>query len=107
VLQRSRGAGLLPAHGGILGLDPEGRTARVLPGTVLDDLRAAAAPHGLIFGPDPATHAWCTLGGMIGNNACGVHSVTAGRTSDNVETLEVLTYDGLRLWVGGSCRHPF
>ncbi|HKH47910.1 MAG TPA: FAD-binding and (Fe-S)-binding domain-containing protein, partial [Thermoanaerobaculia bacterium] len=81
-------------------VDPGRRTARVLPGTVLDDLRAAAAPHGLTFGPDPATHAWCTLGGMIGNNACGVHSVTAGRTSDNVEALEVLTYDGLRLHVG-------
>lgn len=83
-------------------IDPDGRTARVLPGTVLDDLRAAAAPHGLTFGPDPATHAWCTLGGMIGNNACGVHSVTAGRTSDNVEALEVLTYDGLRLRVGAT-----
>jgi FAD/FMN-containing dehydrogenase/Fe-S oxidoreductase len=87
---------------GIADIDPGRRTARVLPGTVLDDLRAAAAPHGLTFGPDPATHAWCTLGGMIGNNACGVHSVTAGRTSDNLEELEVLTYDGLRLRVGAT-----
>jgi FAD/FMN-containing dehydrogenase/Fe-S oxidoreductase len=87
---------------GILDIDPARRTARVLPGTVLDDLRDAAAAHGLTFGPDPATHAWCTLGGMIGNNACGVHSVTAGRTSDNVEALEILTYDGLRLHVGAT-----
>jgi FAD/FMN-containing dehydrogenase/Fe-S oxidoreductase len=87
---------------GIPDIDPGRRTARVLPGTVLDDLRAAAAPHGLTFGPDPATHAWCTLGGMIGNNACGVHSITSGRTSDNVEALEVLTYDGLRLRVGAT-----
>jgi FAD/FMN-containing dehydrogenase/Fe-S oxidoreductase len=87
---------------GVLALDPVARQARVLPGTVLDELRAAAAPHGLTFGPDPATHAWCTLGGMIGNNSCGVHSLTAGRTSDNVEALEILTYDGLRLAVGAT-----
>jgi FAD/FMN-containing dehydrogenase/Fe-S oxidoreductase len=87
---------------GVLGVDPERRTARVLPGTVLDDLRAAAAPHGLTFGPDPATHAWCTLGGMIGNNSCGTHSLTTGRTADNVEELEILTYDGLRLRTGAT-----
>jgi FAD/FMN-containing dehydrogenase/Fe-S oxidoreductase len=87
---------------GVLELDPERRLARVLPGTVLDDLRGEAAPHGLTFGPDPATHAWCTLGGMIGNNSCGVHSLTAGRTSDNVEALEIVTYDGLRLAVGAT-----
>ncbi|MFL6234415.1 MAG: FAD-binding and (Fe-S)-binding domain-containing protein [Thermoanaerobaculia bacterium] len=87
---------------GVLAVDPERRTARVLPGTVLDDLRGAALRHGLTFGPDPATHAWCTVGGMIGNNSCGVHSLTTGRTSDNVEELEVLTYDGLRLRVGAT-----
>jgi FAD/FMN-containing dehydrogenase/Fe-S oxidoreductase len=84
----------------LLELDPECRRARVQPGTVLDDLRRAAEPHYLTFGPDPATHAWCTVGGMIGNNSCGVHSVMAGETMDNVEELEVLTYDGLRLRVG-------
>jgi FAD/FMN-containing dehydrogenase/Fe-S oxidoreductase len=87
---------------GILEIDPARRLARVRPGTVLDDLRREAGRHGLTFGPDPATHAWCTLGGMIGNNSCGVHSVTAGRTSDNVEELEILTYDGLRLRVGST-----
>ncbi|HEX3528736.1 MAG TPA: FAD-binding oxidoreductase, partial [Thermoanaerobaculia bacterium] len=87
---------------GVVELDPQRRVARVLPGTVLDDLRAAAAPHGLTFGPDPATHAWCTLGGMIGNNACGTHSLTTGRTADQVEELEILTYDGLRLRVGAT-----
>jgi FAD/FMN-containing dehydrogenase/Fe-S oxidoreductase len=84
----------------ILEIDPERRIARVQPGVILDRLRAEARRHGLTFGPDPATHAWCTLGGMIGNNSCGVHSVTAGRTADNVEELEILTYDGLRLRVG-------
>ncbi|MBA2625420.1 MAG: FAD-binding oxidoreductase [Acidimicrobiia bacterium] len=84
----------------ILAIDPEGRTARVQPGVVLDDLRQRAEEHGLTFGPDPSTHDRCTLGGMIGNNSCGVHSVTAGRTVDNVESMEVLTYDGLRLRVG-------
>jgi FAD/FMN-containing dehydrogenase/Fe-S oxidoreductase len=87
---------------GVLSIDPEARLARVLPGTVLDDLRRAALPHGLTFGPDPATHGWCTVGGMIGNNSCGVHSLTTGRTSDNVEELEILTPDGLRLRVGAT-----
>ncbi len=84
----------------ILEVDPEGRRARVQPGVVLDDLRDAAERHHLTFGPDPATHTHCTLGGMIGNNSCGIHSVMAGRTVDNVEELEVLTYDGLRMRVG-------
>ncbi len=84
----------------IVELDPGKRRARVQPGLVLDDLRDAAEAHGLTFGPDPATHNHCTLGGMIGNNSCGVHSVMAGKTDDNVEELEVLTYDGLRLRVG-------
>ncbi|HEU4684885.1 MAG TPA: FAD-linked oxidase C-terminal domain-containing protein [Nitrospira sp.] len=84
----------------ILELDPERRRARVQPGLVLDDLRNAAERHHLTFGPDPSTHNHCTLGGMIGNNSCGVHSVMAGETADNVESLEVLTYDGLRLKVG-------
>ena len=84
----------------ILELDPERKLARVQPGTILDHLRAAAERHHLTFGPDPATHAWNTLGGMIGNNSCGVHSIMAGNTVDNVEALEVLTYDGLRMWVG-------
>ena len=87
---------------GVLTLDPARRSARVRPGTVLDDLRREAGRHGLTFGPDPATHAWCTLGGMIGNNSCGVHSLTTGRTSDNLEELEILTYDGLRLTVGAT-----
>jgi FAD/FMN-containing dehydrogenase/Fe-S oxidoreductase len=85
---------------GILELDVERRRARVLPGTVLDVLRDAANRYDLTFGPDPSTHNHCTLGGMIGNNSCGVHSVLAGRTAENVEELEVLTYDGLTLRVG-------
>lgn len=84
----------------LVALDPDARTARVQPGLVLDDLRRAAEQHNLTFGPDPATHNHCTLGGMIGNNSCGVHSIMAGRTSDNVEELEILTYDGLRMRVG-------
>ena len=87
---------------GVLAIDPERRTARVQPGAILDTLRGQAARHGLTFGPDPATHAWCTLGGMIGNNSCGAHSLTTGRTSGNLEELEILTYDGLRLRVGAT-----
>ncbi|HVO80379.1 MAG TPA: FAD-linked oxidase C-terminal domain-containing protein [Terriglobales bacterium] len=85
---------------GILQVDPVRRLARVQPGVVLDHLRNAAERHHLTFGPDPATHDRCTLGGMIGNNSCGVHSIMAGKTDDNVEELEVLTYDGLRMRVG-------
>ena len=84
----------------IVAIDPEARTARVQPGVVLDALRDAARPHGLTFGPDPSTHNRCTLGGMIGNNACGSHSVAWGKTVDNVHTLDVLTYRGERLTVG-------
>jgi len=84
----------------IIEVDPARRIARVQPGVVLDRLRSAAEQHHLTFGPDPATHDRCTLGGMIGNNSCGVHSVMAGKTDDNIEDLEVLTYDGLRIRVG-------
>ncbi|MFC9330064.1 FAD-binding and (Fe-S)-binding domain-containing protein [Kitasatospora sp. NPDC057015] len=82
-------------------VDPDRRTARVEPGTVLDDLQAAARPYGLRFGPDPSTHSRCTLGGMIGNDSCGAHSVVWGRTSDNVESLDLLLADGTELTVGG------
>jgi FAD/FMN-containing dehydrogenase/Fe-S oxidoreductase len=86
----------------IIDLDPHSRRAVVQPGVILDTLRDAAERFHLTFGPDPATHNRCTLGGMLGNNSCGVHSVMAGRTSDNVEELEILTYDGLRLTVGAT-----
>jgi FAD/FMN-containing dehydrogenase len=81
-------------------LDAGARTAEVEPGCILDNLRSAAEEQHLTFGPDPATHDHNTLGGMIGNNSCGVHSVQAGRTSDNVEALEILTYDGVHIAVG-------
>jgi FAD/FMN-containing dehydrogenase/Fe-S oxidoreductase len=87
---------------GVIEIDPVNRLARVEPGCVLDDLRAAAEKHELTFGPDPATHAWCTLGGMIGNNSCGVHSVMAGRTVDNVAALDVITYEGHRMKLGAN-----
>ncbi|TWV40848.1 FAD-binding oxidoreductase [Streptomyces misionensis] len=79
---------------GLLELDPETRTAVVQPGLVLDRLQHAAAPHGLRFGPDPSTHSRCTLGGMIGNDSCGSHSVAWGTTADNVRELSVLTARG-------------
>ncbi|MEV7408647.1 FAD-binding and (Fe-S)-binding domain-containing protein [Streptomyces althioticus] len=84
----------------LLSLDPEAGTAVVQPGLVLDRLQEAAAPHGLRFGPDPSTHGRCTLGGMIGNNSCGSHSVAWGTTADNVRTLSVITARGERLRPG-------
>ena len=83
----------------IVDIDYEGMRARVQPGLVLDRLREKAEERNLTFGPDPATHSRCTLGGMLGNNSCGVHSIIAGVTADNVESLDVLLYDGTRLTV--------
>lgn len=84
----------------ITNIDPARRVARVQPGVICDQLKDEAAKIGLTFGPDPATHSRCTLGGMIGNNSCGAHSVMAGKTVENVERLEILTYCGERFWVG-------
>ena len=86
----------------LIDLDPHARTARVQPGIVLDWLRKEAERHQLTFGPDPATHNHNTLGGMIGNNSCGTHSVMAGKTEENVVALDVLTYGGLRMQVGAT-----
>ena len=87
---------------GIVEMNPAARFARVQPGIVLDDLRREAERHTLTFGPDPATHAQCTLGGMIGNNSCGVHSIMSGKTVDNIDELEILTYDGIRMRAGAT-----
>ncbi len=81
-------------------VNPSTRLARVQPGVVLDVLRNRAEQHHLTFAPDPSTHDHCTLGGMIGNNSCGVHALMGGKTMDNIEELEILTYDGLRMRVG-------
>jgi FAD/FMN-containing dehydrogenase/Fe-S oxidoreductase len=86
----------------IVEMNPEQKYARVQPGIVLDELRKAAGKHGLTFGPDPATHSRNTLGGMIGNNSCGIHSMMAGETVDNVDELEVALYDGTRMRVGAA-----
>ena len=84
----------------IVSMDYEGRRARVEPGIVLDTLRAEAERGQLTFAPDPATHNRCTIGGMIGNNSCGVHALMGGKTVDNIESLDVLLYDGTRMTVG-------
>src|SRR5215470_17800597 len=121
-LARKHGAPLLPRGGGtslcgqscnvavivdfskylnqIIELNAKEKYAWVQPGVVLDQLRKRANQFDLTFGPDPSTHEYCNLGGMIGNNSCGVHSMMAGRTVDNVLELDVLTYDGERLRVG-------
>src|ERR1700740_1807429 len=86
--------------GNILEIDPERRIARVQPGVVLDQLRNAAEKYHLTFAPDPASHDRCTIGGMIGNNSCGVHSIMGGKTDANIEALDVVPYDGTRTKVG-------
>ncbi|WP_338875115.1 FAD-binding and (Fe-S)-binding domain-containing protein [Spirosoma sp. SC4-14] len=91
----------------ILAIDPKQKTVTVQPGIVLDSMRGKTeTQYGLTFGPDPATHDHCTLGGMLGNNSCGVHSVMAqhaglgARVSDNTHSLTILTYDGTIMDVG-------
>ena len=84
----------------ILELDPKQHFARVQPGVVLDTLRNQAEVHKLTFAPDPSTHNRCTIGGMIGNNSCGTHSLLGGKTVDNIEELRILLYDGTQMTVG-------
>src|SRR5689334_18949093 len=87
---------------GISEMNPGEKYARVQPGIVLDELRKAANRYELTFGPDPATHSRNTLGGMIGNNSCGIHSMMAGETVDNIDELDIVTYDGTRMTVGAT-----
>src|SRR5690348_17644016 len=84
----------------VLAVDAEARTAVAEPGAILDDITLAAAQHGLRFGPDPSTHARATIGGSIGNNACGSRALRYGRTADNVTALDIVTADGLRFPAG-------
>jgi len=91
----------------VLSVDPDARTATVEPGIALDDLNAVLAPHGLQFGPKPATHSHCTLGGMIGNNSCGSSAQAYGKTVDNIRRMEVLTYAGDRFWAGPTSTAEF
>lgn len=86
----------------ILELNSDARFARVQPGVVLDTLRNRAEVHQLTFAPDPSTHNRCTIGGMIGNNSCGTHSLLGGKTVDNVEELRILLYDGSQMTVGAT-----
>ncbi|MCM1936654.1 FAD-binding oxidoreductase [Streptomyces sp. G3] len=81
-------------------VDPDARTCVVQPGIVLDDLNRQLAPYGLRYGPEPATHPNCTIGGMIGNNSCGATAQAHGKVVDNIARLEVLLYDGTRFWCG-------
>ncbi len=84
----------------IVSIDFDGKRARVEPGIILDAVRDAAEKRDLTFAPDPATHNRCTLGGMIGNNSCGIHALMGGKTVDNIESLDILLYDGTRMTVG-------
>src|SRR5580698_1716090 len=85
---------------GMDAIDTVNSTVRVQPGIVLDRVRDAAEKFNLTFAPDPATHSRCTIGGMIGNNSCGVHALMGGKTVDNIQSLDLLLYDGTRLTVG-------
>ncbi|PSL02698.1 FAD/FMN-containing dehydrogenase [Haloactinopolyspora alba] len=84
----------------LLSVDPDSWTCVVEPGIVLDELNDQLSGHGLEFGPRPSTHSHCAIGGMIGNNSCGASAQRTGKMVDNVVALEILTYDGVRSWVG-------
>ncbi len=84
----------------LLSVDAEHRTCVVEPGIVLDHLNDLLRDHDIEFGPEPATHNHCTLGGMLGNNSCGATAQRTGKTVDNIQRLDVLLYDGTRMWVG-------
>ncbi|WP_352244428.1 FAD-binding and (Fe-S)-binding domain-containing protein [Microtetraspora sp. NBRC 13810] len=91
----------------LVSVDVGARTCVVEPGIVLDVLNRKLASTGLMFGPRPSTHAQCTLGGMIGNNSCGSTAQAFGKTADNIRRLEILTYDGERMWVGDTGEEEF
>lgn len=91
----------------LLSVDAERRTCVVEPGIVLDELNRQLSGHRLKFGPKPSTHSHCALGGMIGNNSCGASAQAYGKTVDNVRRLEIVTYDGMRCWVGPTSREEF
>jgi FAD/FMN-containing dehydrogenase len=86
----------------VLELNTGSKFTRVQPGVVLDNLRNRAEIHQLTFAPGPSTHNRCTIGGMIGNNSCGTHSLLGGKTVDNVEELRILLYDGTQMTVRAS-----
>src|SRR5579884_73052 len=87
-------------------IDADRKLVTAQTGVINEQLNRVTGNHGLVFGPDPSSHSRCTIGGNVGNNSCGIHSVQSQlygpgpRTSDNVEALEIVTYDGERFWVG-------
>ncbi|RDH75112.1 FAD-binding oxidoreductase [Mycolicibacterium moriokaense] len=91
----------------LVSLDSDAGVAVVEPGIVLDQLNDRIADSGWMVGPKPATHVTCTIGGMIGNNSCGSTAQAYGKMADSVIELEVLTYDGLRMWVGPTSDEEF
>ncbi|HEX6471774.1 MAG TPA: FAD-linked oxidase C-terminal domain-containing protein [Streptosporangiaceae bacterium] len=91
---------------GIGEVDVDGRLVTCEPGAINEVVNETTGPYGLVFGPDPSSHSQCTIGGNVGNNSCGVHSIQSQlygpgpRTSDNLHAMEIVTYDGERFWVG-------
>ncbi|MGN6478178.1 MAG: FAD-binding oxidoreductase, partial [Flavipsychrobacter sp.] len=97
----------------ILEIDVDRKLVRVQPGIVLDHMKIETEKLGLTFGPDPSTHNHCTIGGMLGNNSCGVHSVMSAfygygaRMSDNITSMRVITYDGIEMEVGPTTEEEY
>ncbi len=91
----------------LVSVDPAAKTAIIEPGAALDKVNDGLQEHGLMVGPKPSTHVSCTIGGMIGNNSCGSTAQAYGKMADSVRRLEILTYDGLRTWVGETSDEEF
>ena len=97
----------------VLTIDAAKKRVTIQPGIVLDHMKKETEAQGLTFGPDPSTHNHCTIGGMLGNNSCGVHSVMSefygygARMSDNMEKMTIVTYDGIEMEVGPTTEEEY
>ncbi len=80
----------------ILELNVDDKWVRVQPGVILDELNQYLAPHGLFFGPETSTSNRCMIGGMVGNNSCGAHSLIYGSTRDHTLEVKTILSDGSR-----------
>ncbi|HPG34602.1 MAG TPA: FAD-binding oxidoreductase, partial [Lentimicrobium sp.] len=91
----------------VLELNVEERWVRVQPGVVLDELNKMLEPHGLFFGPETSTSNRCMIGGMVGNNSCGSHSLVYGSTRDHTLEIKALLSDGSEAIFGPLSQQAF
>ena len=91
----------------ILEINKEEKWVRVQPGVVLDELNMSLKKHGLFFGPETSTSNRCTIGGMVGNNACGLHSLVHGSTREHTIEIEAILSDCSEVLFGNLDKESF